>query len=81
MPCPSCRATLTNADWLVKDSVGVCSSCARSLVKDNGAVRLATAEDIQALNGDQLTQLRQARPAAWRNSVRARHKAIVEGRK
>lgn len=77
MTCPSCQATLAKTDWRVHDTIGVCPSCARSVVKDKRTVRLATAADIRALSGDQLTQLRQARPTTWRNSVRARHKAIL----
>lgn len=80
MTCPNCQTELAAGDWRVNDTVGVCQSCARSLVKDGRVARLATSADIRALSGDQVTQLRQARPTAWRNDVRARHKAIVGGR-
>ena len=71
MICPQCQRTLTKDDFRISGTIGVCPVCARSLVKDKRTVRLATGEDIRALTADQVTDLRQARPAAWRNSVRA----------
>lgn len=78
MICPCCITTVS--EFPINGTLGVCPTCARSLVKEGRKVRLATKADILALTGDQVSQLRHARPAAWRNSVRARHARIVGGR-
>ena len=75
MTCPCCADPVS--DFPVNDTIGVCPSCARSLVKEGRRVRVATAEDLRGLTAGQITELRQARPAAWRNDVRARHARIV----
>ena len=75
--CPSCAATVTTGDLCVHESIGVCPSCARSIVKVKTKVRLATGEDLRGLTAGQIVELRHARPTAWRNDVRARHAAIV----
>ena len=77
MICPACATTVTTADLRIHETVGVCPACARSLVKDKRKLRLATAQDIRALTPGQIMDLRQARPSAWRNAVRARYKGIV----
>ena len=79
MMCPSCEAHVYPERVIVLN-LTVCQGCARSLVLDDGVARFATAEDIRALTPAQITELRQARPAAWRKDVRARHSAIVGGR-
>lgn len=78
MICPNCASPV--CDFPILDTYGVCPLCARSLVKVNGEVRLATAGDIRELSPKQVKELRLARPAAWRNDVRARHAQIVGGR-
>lgn len=83
MICPSCGQD-TPAEPIVAN-LTVCQSCARSLVvasapTDYGAdvsARLAIAEDLRGLSAAQVKELRLARPAAWRNDVRARHAQIV----
>ena len=77
MTCPSCRTVIAKADLRINDTIGVCPTCARSLVKDHGQIRLARAEDVRGLTAGQISDLRQARPAAWRNDVRARHAGIA----
>lgn len=78
MTCPCCEAVVSVTP--VAADVGVCPECARSVVIEGETMRVATAEDIRALTPSQVTALRQARPTAWRNDVRARHAAIVGGR-
>lgn len=78
MTCPSCQASVSMAP--VAGSVSVCPECARSVVIDGDTARLAVAADLADLTAGEITQLRQARPAAWRNDVRARHAQIVAGR-
>ena len=80
MTCPACDAPVAAADLCIEDRIGVCPACARSIVLDGRAVRLATAEDIHGLTPGQITQLRHARPTAWRNDVRARHARLMGGR-
>ena len=80
MTCPACDSTVTNADLRIDGTIGVCPRCARSLVNEKRTLRLATAEDIKTLMPSQITDLRHARPTAWRNDVRARHNAIIGGR-
>ena len=81
MTCPGCGGPVKPVDLRVDATLGVCPACARSIVKDKGKLRLATAADIRAVAPGQVTELRQARPTAWRNDVRARHQGIVGGRK
>lgn len=79
MTCPACgQAT---SDQPIEAHLTVCESCARSLVLlEDGTARLAHGDDLQTLTPGQVTALRQARPMAWRNDVRARHAQIVGGR-
>lgn len=80
MTCPACHHPLSKDEFRAHDRVTVCPQCARSIVKDGGSLRLATAEDLRGLAPGQITELRQARPAAWRSDVRAKHARIVGGR-
>ena len=72
MTCPCCDESIPDAS-----GVFVCPMCARSLVKQGRTVRTATAEDLRALSPGEISALRQARPASWRNDVRAKHARIV----
>ena len=69
--CPGCAATVTD------EILQVCQSCARSVVREGKVLRFARAADLAGLTPGQIVELRQARPAAWRNDVRARHAQIV----
>ena len=80
MTCPQCQTALEPQDFNTPGGVMVCPTCARSLVRDKGQPRVARASDLVALTPGQIVELRQARPAAWRNDVRARHAGIVGGR-
>ena len=77
MKCPACDAPVSKVDLRINETIGVCPTCARSLAKDQGQIRLARAEDVRGLTAGQISDLRQARPTAWRNDVRARHAGIV----
>ena len=77
MTCPNCQAALTPQDFTGPGGVMVCPTCARSLVREPGQARVARAADLLVLTPGQIADLRQARPAAWRNDVRARHAQIV----
>lgn len=74
MTCPSCSAPLDDIQTI--SHVGVCPSCARSVVIDQGSVRVATQADIRTLAESELMQLRKRRPAAWRDETKARLTAI-----
>lgn len=85
MSCPQCGAPLTLEVFATEgppttampSALGVCPCCARSLVKEGDGISTATLVDIQHLTPAQIAKLRQARPAAWRASVKARHAQIV----
>ena len=77
MTCPQCQATITKADFRINETIGVCQHCARSLVREKGKARFAAKDDLHGLTPGQITDLRHARPTAWRNDVRARHTAIL----
>ena len=72
LTCPCCEESIPDAS-----GVFVCPMCARSLYANGRQVRTATAEDLKALSPGEITALRQARPAIWRNDVRAKHARIV----
>ena len=72
MTCPSCATDLSQ----MPDGIGVCPTCARSVVKDEAGVRFATDQDLQALTAGEQAALRKARPATWRADVAARKKQI-----
>mgnify|MGYP001587776623 FL=1 len=80
MTCPQCQTALQSQDFNTPGGVMVCPTCARSLVQDKGQPRVARAADLLALTPGQIAELRQARPAAWRADVRARHARIVARR-
>lgn len=80
MTCPACVGDVTPADLRIDGTIGVCPTCARSVVLDADALRTATSADLAGLTPAQITQLRQARPKAWRDDVRARHARIMGGR-
>ena len=75
--CPSCGVALDPHVFLIADRIGVCSSCARSLVREGEAVRLATGADMATLSAVEVNELRRARPSAWRQATQARLNQIL----
>ena len=79
MTCPACDRDGVDAPTV--EGIKVCQGCARTfLLLEDGSTRLATADDMRGLAASSISALRQARPTAWRNDVRARHARIVGGR-
>lgn len=76
--CPLCDVDVSKVEAV--GGVVICPGCARSLVLEKGAARLATAADVMGLTDGQRDGLRKARPAEWRATRQARTKAI-RGRK
>ncbi|MDQ3171726.1 MAG: hypothetical protein M3Q55_16450 [Acidobacteriota bacterium] len=76
--CPSCDTDVSKVEAI--GGVLTCSVCARTLVLEKGAARLATAADVTGLTEGQRVTLRKGRPAAWRAERAERVKAI-RGRK
>lgn len=78
MTCPQCGAPLEPQVFIIADRVGVCPSCARSLVRDGeDGVRLATGADFAGLSAAEITELRRQRPSAWRQATQARLNQIL----
>jgi LSD1 subclass zinc finger protein len=79
--CPLCDADVSKVEAI--GGLLTCSGCARTLVLEKGAARVATAEDVAALPAAMQAQLRASRPAEWRAETTARLKQIRgrEGRK
>lgn len=77
LKCPQCEAALTAEDFPVNGTIGVCPGCARSLVREGKAARLATGADLEALPAADVHALRRARPTAWRQATQARLNQIL----
>lgn len=74
--CPACLASLDVPAMTTLKGLAPCPSCARTLVVTDGAVRLATAEDVLPLSETERNQIKALRPKAWRDDVKARSMAI-----